>query len=90
MNFTEETKHALDEWLAKWGATVHPDDEERFYKFALTYCADDRNEITKKEFVKVVKKYTYTSTRHNRGIAQKFYYKLETIKSFCQANHLFQ
>ena len=45
-------------------------------------------QITEKEFVKAVKQYTHTSIHSNRGIAQKFYKRLEAIKSFCKSNNI--
>ena len=88
MFLTEQTKKAFNEWVANWGATYHPEDVNRFNKFALLYCKEPQNQINKSEFVKEVKKYTKTSIRLNRGIAQKFYQRLETIKSFCESNSL--
>ena len=89
MYLTESTKKAFYEWISSWGATYNPQDVNRFNKFALLYCKDTKNEINKKEFVKEVKKYTHTSIKVNRGIAQKFYYRLEVIKSFCKSNTIF-
>ena len=89
MALTEKTQKAFDEWISKWGATYHPEDVKRFNKFALSYCSDEKNEITKYQFVKNVKKCTHTSVRLNRGIAQEYYRRLEAIQSFCKSNNLF-
>lgn len=89
MALTKKTKKSFDEWIANWGATNHPEDVNRFNKFALSYCKDNNNTLTKDEFVKMVKKHTYTSVKINRGIAQRYYYRLEAIQSFCTSNKLY-
>ena len=88
MKLTDNTQRKFDEWLKKWGATYNPEDIDSFNEFAYYYVKDSRNNITEKEFVKAVKQYTHTSIRTNRGIAQKFYKRLETIKSFCKSNNI--
>lgn len=88
MKLNEKTKAAFYNWISKWGATYNQSDIDCFNEFALLYCKDNDNNITKDEFVKEVKKYTHTSVTQNRGIAQKYYKRLEIIQSFCKSNKL--
>ena len=90
MFLTEPTQKAFDEWVSKWGATYNDSDVNQFNKFALLYCKDANNNLTKEEFVKAVKKYTHTSIKEKRGIVQKFYYRLLAIQSFCKSNECFK
>ncbi len=88
MNLNEKTQKALEQWLSEYGATYHPCDIRRFNLFALLYCRDKANNISEKEFVKKVKGKTRTTKNENRGIAQKFYRRLQNIKSFYNDNEL--
>lgn len=90
MFLTEKARKAFDAWVSKWGATYNDSDINEFNKFALLYCKDANNSLTKEEFVKAVKKHTYTSSKEKRGIAQKFYYRLQAIQSFSKSNKLFK
>ncbi len=87
MNLTEITQQKFDEWIKKWGATYNQEDIDAFNEFAYFYIKDSENYITEKEFVKIVKQHTHTSIHTNRGIAQKFYKRLEAIVSFYKSNN---
>lgn len=88
MILNSSTRKAFDQWLSEYGATYHPCDIKRFNKFALLYCRDKANDISEKEFVKKVKEKTHTTRSENRGIAQKFYRRLQNIQSFYKDNEL--
>lgn len=88
MSLNAETQQLFNQWVSKWGVTDHPNDEDCFNYFALSYCKDINNCMSKEEFVKMVKMYTHTSMYNNRGIAQKYFRRLEAIVSFCKSNKI--
>ena len=77
----KNTNKAFLDWIKVFGATYHPSDVIRFYDFAVVYYRN-REDVSKKAFVKECKKYTHTTQRENRGICQKYYEKLFTIVEF--------
>lgn len=76
------TLKAFESWLEIGGGiNPNPEDVERFYKFACEYCNNGEN-LSKKTFVKMCKKYTRTTRNINRGVCQKYYDRLNTICDF--------
>lgn len=89
MTLNDKTQKAFENWLTTFGVSYNPCDVKRFNEFAALYCKDDSNVIGEQEFVKRIKDVTHITRRENRGIAQKFYSKLNTIKLFCKDNKIF-
>ena len=78
----ESTQKAFDAWL-KWdnGIEYHPADDAEFYAFAVQYY-NNRENMSKKDFVKMCKQRTHTTRREKRGICQKYYERLTIIINF--------
>lgn len=79
---SEKTEQAFSAWVSL--ANYHPEDEIRFYEFARQYY-NAEEKVGKEDFVKAAKDISATTSKHHRGMFQKYYSKLETITGFLKS-----
>jgi len=78
----KSTQDTFNSWM-QIGGGINPNtsDVERFYAFVSKYF-ENGEYISKEVFVKECKRYTHCTRIVNRGVCQKYYYKIETIVDF--------